>query len=249
MKKLLITITIFSLYTSCGEQAEDWKSEPLNITQEQAIVVLPEFHLTGVDHIPETLVLRKLGLTISELRFAPVNTEGIAYTTLEPIRLSFDLTKGELQRWTSPIRLPKAGRYLISVRIEPDKTQQQSFSMEGLVEEVVSSEDTSDSRPQPVLSDEKQEGIPEGWTSFKYESRRTVFYTLNDIEIVEGQQSLSFEFNAAKWSEAVVGSISKAIRNTEFRSEEGVDVTTTVESTGNDFMGLIETGVVENHRH
>ena len=246
MKKiLLLTLTMLTL-GACVDNEIDGSLGISRSTTDQPVIVVPEFKLVGVEHIPLTLRVTEMGLTVSELRFAPVNTDGIAYTTVDPILVKFDLSEGEVTKMGSDrILLPKAGRYLVSMRLEPrpDKNIPQSFSMSGSVDEVIAADEESDGWPQPVFDKEFQMG----WTPFHYESRRTVFFSFNDIYISNGTQSLAFEFDASKWS-SVAASISKAVRNTEIANKDGVDVTRTVESSGDDYEALIETGVVQNNR-
>ncbi len=247
MKKLLLLTMVLAL-NACVETQIDGNADPQRIVKNQPVVVVPEFHLSGIERVPAKLRVSSMGLTVSELRFAPVDTDGIAFTTVDPMVIKFDVSNGEAYKKSlTEIRLPDPGRYLVSMRLEPRPEEgfPQSFFMNGSVEEVVSIDEESDGWPQPVF-DEKL--AMKGWTPFRYKSRKTVFFTFNDITLQNGTQALAFEFDAANWSGSVVASISKAVRNTEHVNEDGVDVTNTVESAGDDFASLIETGIVENLR-
>ena len=247
MKQIIIGIGLVAA-VGCVDQTAI-EDGPLNtITAKQAVVVVPEFGLANVDRISEDMAIDKLGLSISELRFEPLQTDGsLAYTTREAIQLDFDVSADALRIESAPIELPEPGRYLISMRLEPnDEERLDTFSMTGTVREQLGADRTgqnSDGRPQPVPFDDMNESE---WTPFVYSSRRTVFYTFNDVELNSGEQSLSFDFNTSDWSLEVVDSISKAVRNTGVSSEDGVDVTKTVDGSGDGIERLMEAGVVRS---
>ena len=234
-------------------------------TREQAVTVLPQFTITGSETVPDNLFLTELGLVVSEIRLEPIFGEsGLAYTTRDPIAMKFDISHNQLSQTGDLVTLPEAGRYLVSIRLEPvatfdGETDPFSFRLKGFVAEeslLANPAKTSDGTPLPLPFDEKPlvdeenneesaavsaETLP--WTPFAYNSKQTVFYTFSDVEFQPGEQRLEFSFDVRDWVIDVADPISKAIRNSA-DDEDGVDVTRQVDSAGRGVESLIENGVV-----
>lgn len=230
-------------------------------TVEQGVTVVPEFSISGTDAIPESLYITDLGLTVSEIRLEPLTTSSLAYSTREATSLHFDLAGEETLLTADPVELPHAGRYLVSIRLEPvdgsaDVTS--SLSAQGFVIESgdAAVDDVSDGEPQPMPFDPKADATddevgdasayPTEWTPFQYHSKRAVFYTFSDVEFEAGEQVLSFSFNLHDWAGGVAEPISNAVRAN--RTDDSVDVTNQVDSSGTGAEALMETGVVRTVR-
>ena len=263
MKRTILILTLFAVSSGCVDTIPNTGSNEGYETQTQAVVVHPEFRIAGIDEIPEDLLVKGLDLTVSEIRFAPTLGDDLAYSTQEPMFVSFDIEGGEFVKTEVPVTLPEAGTYIVSIRLEPienDEFESRSFAMSGYVAEEAagtSQEEKYEPTPQPILFHEKEEKSDrkfrtrhddgDDWTPFRYESRRSVFFTFNDVQFEPGEQFLTFDFDAANWGGNVIDSISKAVRNTAPEAADEVDVTKTVESNGDDFARLIETGSVRAH--
>lgn len=234
------------------------------VDRHQAVTVVPEFAITGTEAVPESLYLTELGLAISEIRLAPMTgNDSLAYTTRDGKFLRFDLARGETVQTTEGVELPAAGRYLVSIRLEPIDVEGQdetlSFSAHGFVvdENSTVGDDigkTSDGEPQPMPFDPKtatgqltdKEAFPSAWTPFQYHSKRALFYTFSDVEFKQGTQYLSFSFNIFDWAAGAAEPISNAVRAND--TDESVDVSKQVDSWGTGAEALIETGIVRTVR-
>ncbi len=216
----------------------------------QAVIVTPEFAIHGLKNMPDGLFLTELGLSISEIRFQPVMTthSGITYSTSDPFRLVFDVEHDEEVKRLNPFEFPKAGRFVVSIRLEAnddDNVSSGSLSMTGLVSsEDVASQDPRassdgkfDGNPLPLPFDKKRESQSEdsAWTPFHYNSKRAVFYTFSDVELTAGEQTLSFNFNIEDWAGELIEPITRAVRNDSspaIGDAQGVDVTKQLDSVG-----------------
>lgn len=260
----------------CGE-VDFGTPQPSETTQrKQAVTVVPEFSVSGTSSLPGNLYLSELGLAISEIRLEPISSElgSIAYSTRNPTRLHFDVASGETVKLGEPVELPRSGRYLVSVRLEPITEVQQSedgaaeavspsFSVAGFVagEGVVRvdpryDEKRSDGSPVPMPFDEDDgdedemqdmPALPTEWTPFHYDSRRSVFFTLNEVEFDAGKQYLSFNFDVHDWALELVDPLLSAVKHTSDLSgekERGIDVTSPLESTGHGAESLFENAEV-----
>ncbi len=264
MKTKLIKIGTLGLALAavgCVSPDDDSVESDSLRTRGQAVSVVPEFHIANVDQIPSDLVVTDIGLVVSEIRLVPVQSEnGLAYSTANPIGVKFKVNEDELARRGDEIVLPDKGRYIVSIRLEPvatleGETETSSFSMDGYAAEIPDFANTSkhsDGTPLPLPFDEKpdveddEEAAKEAmWTPFQYNSKQTIFYTFNDVELVPGKQVLTFTFDVQQWADSVADPISKAIRNSATAEEEGIDVTREVESVGQGARALIEGGVVQ----
>ncbi len=232
--------------------------------RQQAVTVVPEFIITGADAIPESLFVTQLGLTVSEIRLEPMwSKDSLAYSTREAVAINFDIAAGQTTQAQEALELPAAGRYLVSIRLEPtaaeDGQEPASFSLDGFVagqrtQPIV--DDTSDGRPQPMPFDKTEDNAeltdrhayPTQWTPFEYNSKRAVFYTFNDVELEAGTQSLTFSFDVRDWAADVMVPISNAVRSSG-GWDDSVDVTNQIDSTGNGVEALIRTGVVRSDRN
>ncbi len=228
-------------------------------TKQQAVTVVPEFAVSGIDAVPDSLYLTELGLTVSEIRLEPVSTNTLAYSTREAMRIRFDLAGNETVREAGPIEVPHPGRYLVSIRLEPsvdDDGIESSLSARGFVVEQAGAKlgEVSDGEPQPMPFDEGQKDgrltdageYPSEWSPFQYHSRRAVFYTFSDVEFEEGEQILTFAFDLRDWAVDIVEPISNAVSAND--TDDDVDVTKQVDSSGTGAEALIETGVVRTVR-
>ncbi len=259
----------------CGNVDFGTPSQPDTAQREQAVTVVPEFTVTGASAMPGKLYLNELGLTISEIRLEPLSTEfgAVAYSTRNPTELRFDVAHGETVKLGEPVELPRAGRYLVSVRLEPISQVEQSadgaseqvspsFSVAGFVagNGVVRVDPRydgkhSDGSPVPMPFDQRPDGstmhdnpaLPTDWTAFHYDSRRSVFYTLNEVNFESGKQLLSFEFDVHDWALELVDPLINAVKHNEdlgSPNKQGVDVTTPLESTGYGAETLFENAKV-----
>jgi hypothetical protein len=73
------------------------------------------------------------------------------------------------------------------------------------------------------------------WTAFHYDSSRSLFVPLNEVEIGEDSEYLSFEFNIHDWAAAMVDPLQSAVeQNSEEQTadNQGVDVTQSLENGG-----------------
>ena len=129
-----------ALSGGCADAEVETVEARNTVTEKQAITVVPEFEITGVEALPSQLYLTDLGLTIAEIRLEPLADETVAYASRRPISVSFDVERGEFLKEGEPISLPKTGRYLVSVRMEPvqpeehhEKVGLPSFRLEGFI--------------------------------------------------------------------------------------------------------------------
>lgn len=186
----------------------------------------------------------------------------IIYSTRNAIQLDFDVARGEQVIFGEPLELPHTGRYLISVRLEPISRVQTSF---GTVNEVISPsfrvegfvatnpatrtergrlDESADGSPTPMPFEEDEEcEIQQGldgrvgeWTPFHYDSRQSVFISLNEVEISEDSEFLAFEFNMNEWAQSLATPLRDAVQGSDeaasSASTHGVDVTSRLEDDG-----------------
>lgn len=255
----LLGTLAFGLLAGCVDAETPMQERTRHAQKAQAVVVTPEFKLVGAEEVPEHLFLTQLGLLVSEIRLTPMasTSSGVAYSTAEPIELSFDVAEGQFVQTGKAVTLPDAGRYVVSIRLEPMVQGDQelgSLSVEGFVASETSDvSKNSDGTPLPLPFDEKPEGdgltdaadAPLAWTPFTYNSRRTVFYTLNQVDLEEGDQYLEFSFDLRDWANGVATHISKAVKTSPATGEDGgVDVTRQIESLGQGVDAIVQTGAV-----
>jgi hypothetical protein len=265
-------IAAFAVASCAGVDGEQGEAAE----REQSVTVVPEFSVTGTAALPDKLFLSELGLTISEIRLEPISSDlgSIAYSTRNATRLQFDVASGETVKLGEPVELPTSGRYLVSVRLEPIsevehseagsvETVTPSFSLSGFVagEGVLRVDPRydstrSDGSPVPMPFDENETdedsmqdmpALPTEWTPFHYNSRRSVFFTLNEVEFEAGKQYLSFEFDVHDWALELVEPLLTAVKHTNEVGEpreEGIDVTNPLESTGHGAESLFENAEV-----
>jgi hypothetical protein len=256
------------LGTSCVDTVEEFAQPGSYSTQQQSVVVAPQFEIIGVDALPENLHVTEINLRVSEILLQPIDRpNSLAYSFAQPFAPRFDLARGETVRAFDGVEVPR-GRYLVSLRLEPvplDETEidPHSFEMYGFVAEGPSihhDEVASDGTPVPLPfkeneEDDRSEGeftdrpeYPDQWTPFIYESKKTEFFTFSNVEFTPGQQFLTFRFDVRSWALEVVQPISKAVRNNDALDQEGVDATNVIEGSGSGARALIESGVVEIRR-
>lgn len=236
-EKLFATLFGLSLVAlgavGCGEEPEvvelEEAAEREALSSTTSAIVTPQFRLSGLDDIPQGLSLQELGLSISEIRLEPLNgSDGLAYATTQPFELAFDLSQGQYAMERQSVVLPQTGRFLVSVRLEPDgqgldeNDQVGSLNLRGrvrseLLDEQESDQDDSDSglnptgagelegrendgSPLPLPLDEHRFGEFSQWTTFAFRSDRTVFYTFSDVYLEPGEQILTFDFDLRDWA-------------------------------------------------
>lgn len=232
-------------------------------TAEQAITIVPQFQIEGVESIPPNLYLSELGLVVSEVRLTPLllTASNLAYSTVDPMALKFQVSEGETVLNADSLEIPHEGRYVVSIRLEPverlrGEGAESSFSMDGFIAEGSDAKtgdgSTFEPSPLPVPMDEKgetsEDGSASAWTPFQYNSRRSVFFTFDDVEFVRGEQTLAFSFDVRDWAVGVTDPISRAVRDNNIDQPEGVDVTRQIESHGVGVDALISAGVVRTSR-
>ncbi|MFW5966969.1 MAG: hypothetical protein ACOCV2_05590 [Persicimonas sp.] len=245
--------------------------------QEQSVTVWPEFQIQGTSTLPEELNLETLGLTISEIQLEPVDSErdSIAYSTREPNVLTFDLSEEETSIEGDALTLPEEGTYLINVRLEPitevEETSKgttervySSFSVSGSVSGDDLETTTDDPRlegratngrpiPVPYETDDDSDEVEaksgdEAWTEFHYDSERSVFVTLDEVELEEGEQVLSFEFDVSQWAMALLEPLIDALEDGDgVQYDDGaVDVSNPLESRGHGAESLLDDAQVDS---
>ena len=251
-----------ALSVACADVDIALESESRISQRSQAVVVTPEFRLVGAELIPDHLFLTEMGLLVSEIRLTPLvaTSSGLAYSSAEPTSLKFDVSEGQFTQSGKPLTLPAAGRYVVSIRLEPfvaEDGELGSLSVEGFIAETVdvtTPSETSDGTPLPLPFDERPfdedqltdaSGSPTVWTPFSYNSRRTVFYTLNQVDLNPGNQYLEFSFDLQDWANGAVTHISKAVKNNPTAGNDGgVDVTRQMESLGHGLDAIVQTSAV-----
>lgn len=264
--KLFSSIALVSIFliglAACGEGG--FGDEDSTTSRGQAVTVVPEFSVSGTSTLPEELYLSELGLSISEIRLEPISSDvaSVAYSSRHAIDLHFDVARGETLKEGTPLQLPQAGRYMVSVRLDPTvstedagegvaETVSPSLSLSGFVagESIVRvdpryDEKRSDGSPVPMPFDETENddaelqdrpALPLEWTPFRYDSQRSVYFTLGEVEFDTGEQTLSFDFDVEDWALELVEPLVDAVTYRDdpaSAEEEGVDVTLPLESTG-----------------
>lgn len=238
----------------------------------QPVVVVPTFTIAGAKTLPEALYITKLGFTISEIRLEPLttSTSGLAYSAIEAQHIEFDVSQGVHTSHGEPISLPKSGRYLVSLRLEPverynDETGSSllsSFVMSGFVNKdsttkmmAVDPGDISEEPlPDPFDGPDDSKGTDgedgptppdssETWTPFVYHNERSVFMTLNEVEFTQGEQHLTFNFNLDKWAVEIADPIVRAVRGVSGPSTHtGVDISRQLDSSGRGSESLMSRG-------
>lgn len=213
-------------------------------TAEGPVTVVPEFRLQGTDNLPERLQLQDLGLAVSEIQLTPVNPdEGVAYTNRKPMGVDFRVGDGETSKQGRELKLPEAGKYDVSLRLEPvraDRTNggtagdNYSFQLAGFVagDGIVrvdphgeDDEQSGDPIPFPAspkrqddAEDEEQRvsdkpALPKQWTPFEYRTDKSVVYTLDEVQFGSGRQILSFSFDAEEWALELIKPLAEAVRH------------------------------------
>lgn len=269
---LIVFAALFAVsMAGCGEVDFGQPNHPDIAMAEQSVTVVPEFQVNGASELPEELYLSELGLVISEIRLEPVTSENdaVAYSTREPTVLKFDFARGETVRQGEPVKLPRTGRYLVGVRLEPaqiDASEDPSLSMAGFVaSDGIARVDPrfdgekADGSPIPLPYDEDETdddddddlkdapALPTQWTPFHFESRRSVYFPLGDVRFEPGRQTLSFQFNVNDWALDLVDPILSAVRNNssaEIDEQGAVDASPPIESTGKGAEMLFENASV-----
>lgn len=106
----------------CADLSEEAAAPAAERAQRtQRVTLVPEFTISGIDAIPESLYLTELSFVVSEIRLEPLSgpNRGVAYSVVTPQLVTFDVSRGQSVRLGQPIELPEPGRYLVSLRLEP----------------------------------------------------------------------------------------------------------------------------------
>lgn len=144
MIKLLCCLLILGAasLSACVEYVDPLGDAQDEVTRQSPISIQPEFSIEGIERLNDVLVLEQLGLSISEIRLEPLDGEDdLAYSFVRPQQLRFDISSGQRSVLGEPIELPRAGRYLVSIRVEPvnvrgedgNTQRSSSFAMSGQV--------------------------------------------------------------------------------------------------------------------
>lgn len=260
-------------FVGCVEERDMTEFHSDRAERNQAVMVIPEFSITGTGTLPAELYLTELGLSVTEIRLEPISgRQGLAYSTSRPFSLSFDVAQGELVKQGEPVEFPEAGRFIVSVRLEPQRyydealqtsVTESSLSIAGFIAGGLNSGagggdltgNDKDGNPLPLPFDEvdgnhdeeaelvERDGTPMDWTPFHYDSKRAVFYTFSDVEIVPGEQFLTFTFDIRDWAIDLIDPIVRAVSNSDapqIRDGQGVDITTQLDSTGSGAEALMD---------
>lgn len=277
MSRLVLTISIALALTTlaCADIEPEVSVQEEVKTHVQTVSVVPAFSITGISSLPSSLYLTELGFVVSEIRLEPLvaSPGSVAFSAVKPEIIRFDVSSNEMFKKGAAIDLPRPGRYLVSVRLEPidEETSDESissFSMSGFVardsmlgsEYVTDGEDGERPTPHPFdpddddiraqdadgLSDNPQ--APDAWAPFYYHSERAVFFTLNDVEFEAGEQQLEFTFDLHNWALDIVEPISRAVSYDETITDEhagGVDISRHLDSSGQGAESFVTFGRVE----
>ncbi len=129
--------------TGCGEALPDEEVSQEERTRSEAVSVVPHFQIMSAYELPEQLHIESLGFMVSEIRLEPMagRDSDVAYSAVRPFEVRFDVASGELNRSGDAIELPREGRYLVSLRLEPVEYRTElgvkrtpSFMVSGYVE-------------------------------------------------------------------------------------------------------------------
>jgi hypothetical protein len=278
LKSAMISMAAALSMSACGDAEVEAPVEEPTAPQVESVSVVPTFTLSGIEELPGELYLADLGFIVSEIRMEPVleQSSSVAYSAVSPQAYSFDVAAGERVQFGEAIELPRAGRYLVSVRFEPMVTPQDElissfaisgFVAEGTASEVLADDDESRPNPYPFAGGSDDEGAngeppdegekfveseseaPEAWTPFFYHSERAVFFPLNDVEIQNGQQALEINFDVQRWAVEIVDPISNAVKS-KYHSTgaESVDISSHLDSSGQGTEAFVERGSAQTNR-
>lgn len=109
--------------------------------------------------------------------------------------------------------------------------------------------DRSDDEEGESDSAQTEEGTTaDTWTSFHYDSDRSVFMTLGEVDLREGEQVLSFEFDVSQWALALLEPLLDALEDgDDLHYDNGaVDVSTPLESHGHGAESLLDDAQVDS---
>jgi hypothetical protein len=244
-------------------------------TRTQTVTVVPTFSIAGISSLPADLHLSELGFVISEIRLEPLagNAGSVAFSAVKPEIVKFNVAHGETQRFGDSIELPRPGRYLVSVRLEPIDSGKNgdvisSFEVAGFVAQsggdaryAIGEDDGERPTPHPFDPDDDEikgdaDGLsdnpetPDTWTPFYYHSERAVFFTLNDVEFEAGEHQLEFTFDIHNWAFDIVDPISRAVSNDGVigADSEGIDISRHLDSSGQGAESFVTSGRVSAMR-
>ncbi|MBA2661804.1 MAG: hypothetical protein H0U74_05880 [Bradymonadaceae bacterium] len=268
---LLLAFSMFSCAdvdtTPSGPETTLSQKQPVMVTPEFAIRGIDgmpsELFLTELG----------LSITEIRLEPVTSRAGSVAYSTRQPFRLLFDVANGEVVKRWETFEFPEPGRFIVSIRLEPreqfDEQSQRmvtesSLSLAGfiagdgitLIDPINSIDENMDGNPLPLPFDEQNDSSsgevqdrpasPTEWTPFHYDSKRAVFFTFSDVELTSGEQTLGFTFDVHDWALELVEPIVRAVRNVSSPDihDQGVDITTQLDSVGRGAEALMEAGSV-----
>ena len=137
-----VALVSAGLIAGCGEVVLDEEVVEEGATPQEAVSVVPHFTVLGAGDLPDELHIEELGFMISEIRLEPMTGRAgeVAYSAVRPFEVRFDMASGELTNSGDAIELPRKGRYLVSLRLEPVERRTDlgverlpSFSVSGYV--------------------------------------------------------------------------------------------------------------------
>ena len=230
-------------------------------TESKLASVTPEFRVHGLDEMPQELLLEQLGLSVSEIRLEPLRGDrGVAYTTSNPLQLTFDISEGQEALRGETVAFPETGRFLVSIRLEPtemlstleqrdDDQMEGSLNLEGKVrseflatEEERQEGDDNDGNPLPLPVHGINDDDDGMWTPFSFTSQRVVFYTFSDVELVAGEQVLAFSFDLNDWATEVINPLIDAVERIE--ADGVIDVTQEMDGAESGPEAILDSGTV-----
>lgn len=275
----LVALTLGALLLGACAEPLDSEDTSDAAQQRQAIIVQPQFSIEGIERLDDALRLEELGLSISEIRLEPLDgDDDLAYSFIQPQVLRFDVANGVRSLCAEPLELPAAGRYLVSIRVEPVNMRSEdgvsrtsSFTMSGHV--AYDSSETAKGGtmsegpiPRPFRDDTtrpKDDAAPQDdkkscrfkhcpsvtWAPFSYHSERSVFYTIDEVNIIDGSQHLSFSFDVEAWGAEAAEPISRAVSSPDaapiLDDRRGLDITRQLDSMGQGVDALVERAFVK----
>lgn len=135
---LLILLSTIAL-GACAELDEPATQVETAPQVQRGVSVVPTFSIDGVDALPDDLIIDSLGFTVSEIRLEPLTgpAGAVAYTAVTPQRIAFNVAEGDGEQRGESIELPRSGRYLVSIRMEPmregEAQKPSSFALRGFI--------------------------------------------------------------------------------------------------------------------
>ncbi len=232
-----VSLTLIGL-SGCGDAsffenspAEDASTSTSDETRESTARLVPEFQLSGQHELPRELFVEQMDFRVAEVRFEPIDDPeaSIGYVTSDPLHLAFELGESESYEKGDPIALPSPGRYEVTLRLEsansPDNASS-SVTFSGYFpvdasscrkpREVASGDGSNDGDPIPIPYEPDRTATdrsasPSHWGDFSYQSTDSYRYSLGEVELTSGLQSLRFTFDVGAWGRELKRPISRAL--------------------------------------